>query len=175
MDANKGGYDERNSKKKGDNNMERDAGPSNEEVDERDVYITDRWKRQYHFKITTYAVPDGIVFDAIEVKEDNSTGYKFSRSIDFSEDMESAKQAFLERIRKRLNQRHLKKYQGKWEFGARQILRGRIGWNEDLSDTRFDKVLVIDGKRITIEEFGDMLEAYEGWRFKFQLLDPDED
>jgi hypothetical protein len=31
---------------------------------------------------------------------------------------------------------------------------------------------VIDDKRITIEDFGRMLEAYEGWRFKFQILDP---
>jgi hypothetical protein len=34
---------------------------------------------------------------------------------------------------------------------------------------------VIDGKRITIEDFGRMLEAYEGWRFKFQILDPYDD
>ncbi len=155
--------------------MEQDAGFSHEAVDDKDVYITDRWKRQYHFKMTPYAVPGGILFDAIEVKEDNSTGYRFSRRIDFSEDMEFARQAFLEKIRKRINQRHLKKHQGKWEIGARDILRGRIGWNDDLSDTNFGKVLVIDGKRITIEEFGDMLEAYEGFRFKFQFLDPDED
>ena len=71
--------------------------------------------------------------------------------------------------------RNLKNIGSEWEIGARDILRGRIDWNEDFSDTDFDRVFVIDGKRITIEDFGRMLEAYEGWRFKFQILDPCDD
>lgn len=30
------------------------------------------------------------------------------------------------------------------------MLRGRIEWNDDFSDTEFDRVFVIDGKRITV-------------------------
>ena len=38
------------------------------------------------------------------------------------------------------------------------MLRGRIEWNNDFSDTEYDRVLIIDGTRITIEEFGQMFE-----------------
>ena len=51
------------------------------------------------------------------------------------------------------------------------MLRGRIEWNDDFSDTEYDRVFVIDGKRITMEEFGRMLEPWEGWHFQFKILD----
>ena len=55
------------------------------------------------------------------------------------------------------------------------MLRGRIEWNDDFSDTEYDRVFIIDGKRITIEEFGQMLEPYEGFHFQFKILDPCDD
>ncbi len=105
----------------------------------------------------------------------NSPGFQFNQLFDIKTDLEVAEQVFRKKIIKGLNQRHLKKRGSKWEIGARSILRGRVEWNEEFSDTDFDRVFVIDGKRITIEDFGNMLEAYEGWRFKFQILDPYED
>ena len=51
------------------------------------------------------------------------------------------------------------------------MLRGRIEWNDDFSDTEYDRVFVIDGKRITMDEFGRMLEPWEGWCFQFKILD----
>jgi hypothetical protein len=140
--------------------------------DGEDIYITDQWKRKYHFRMASFPAPTGLAFEAIEVKDDNSPGYQFNHLFDFDTDLEVAAQTFLKKIRKGLNQRHLKKKGSKWEIGARDILRGRIDWNEDFSDTDFDRVFVIDGKRITIEDFGRMLEAYEGWRFKFQIAAP---
>jgi len=143
--------------------------------DGEDIYITDQWKRNYHFRMASFPTPTGLAFEAIEVKDDNFPGYQFNHLFDFDTDLKVAAQIFLRKIRKGLNQRHLKKIGSKWEIGARDILRGRIDWNEDFSDTDFDRVFVIDGKRITIEDFGHMLEAYEGWRFKFQILDPYDD
>jgi hypothetical protein len=125
--------------------------------------------------MASFLAPTGLAFEAIEVKDDNSPGYQFNHLFDIDTDLEVAAKTFLKKIRKGLNQRHLKKIDSKWEIGARDILRGRIEWNEEFSDTDFDRVFVIDGKRITIEGFGHMLEAYEGWRFKFQILDPYDD
>ncbi len=143
--------------------------------DGEDIFITDQWKRKYHFRMASFPAPTGLAFEAIEVKDDNSPGYQFNHLFDFDTDLEVAAQTFLKKIRKGLNQRHMKKKGSKWEIGARDILRGRNDWNEDFSDTDFDRVFVIDGKRITIEDIGRMLEAYEGWRFKFQILDPYDD
>ena len=55
------------------------------------------------------------------------------------------------------------------------MLRGRIEWNDDFSDTTYNRVFIIDGKRITIEEFGQMLEPWEGWQFQFKIVDPYDD
>ncbi|MFZ0450244.1 MAG: hypothetical protein WAL98_13480 [Desulfatiglandaceae bacterium] len=140
--------------------------------DGEDLYLTDQWKRKYHFKIASFPVPTGMAFEAIEVKADNALGYQFNSLSSFDTDPAVAKQAFIKKIRKGLNQRHLKKVGSEWEIGGRDILRGRIEWNDDLSDTDLDRVFVIDGKRITIDDFGRMLGAYEGWRFEFRILDP---
>ena len=134
-------------------------------------FIYDQWKRKYHFKISSFIVPTGIAYEAIEVKEDNSNGYHFNYLSSLDTDPEIAIQEFIRKIKKGLNQRHIKKVGSDWEIGGRDILRGRIEWSEGLPDTAYDKVFVIDGKRITIEEFGRMLEPYEGWRFQFKILD----
>lgn len=55
------------------------------------------------------------------------------------------------------------------------MLRGRVEWNDDFSDTEFGKIFVIDGKRITIEEFGELFDAWEGWHFQLKMLDSTDD
>ena len=63
------------------------------------------------------------------------------------------------------------KEDGKWEIGKRDMLRGRIEWNDDFSDTKYNRVFVVDGKRVTMEKFGEMFERWEGWHFKFKIID----
>jgi len=143
--------------------------------DSEDLFVQDQWKRRYHFKISSFLVPTGIAFEAIEVTDDDVPGYRFNHLTEIDADYEEAENYFLSKIRKGLNRRHLKKDGSGWQIGQRGILRGRIDWNENFEDTALDKVLVIDGKRITVEEFGHMLEMYEGWQFKFKIIDPFED
>ena len=138
--------------------------------------IEDQWKRKYHSKIASFFAPTGLAFEAIEVKSDDSSAYyKFDQLFDLETDPEIAEQIFIKKIKKGLNQRHLKKTGSEWEIGERDMLRGRIEWNEDFSDTNFDRVFVIDGKRITIEELGHMLEPFEGFNFVFKLKDSYDD
>ena len=57
---------------------------------------------------------------------------------------------------------------GQLRIGDEQILRGKISCEDDASEaTLFE----IDGKRITVEKFVDMLQMYSGWNFKFQIFD----
>lgn len=138
-----------------------------------DILIKDQWKRNYHFKIASFELPGtGLISEAIEVKKDNSRGYYFKMIFDFNKDPEIAKEELIKKIRRGLNRRHLKKRDGKWRISKRQILRGRIEWNDDFEDTEYDRVFIIDGKRITMEEFGEMFEEWEGWHFEFKILDP---
>ena len=140
-----------------------------------DFTIKDRWKREYHFKIAVFPVPSGLEGEAIEVKEDGSDGYIFRGLYDFNTDEEFIIEQLIKKIKKGLNIHHIVNENGKWEISDKGILRGRIEYNDNYSDTEHDKSFIIDGKRITIEEFIKMLEAYEGWQFKFEILDPVDD
>ncbi|SLM30952.1 hypothetical protein MTBBW1_2550006 [Desulfamplus magnetovallimortis] len=151
--------------------MNQDCYTHSTRDDGDDYFIHDQWKRKYHFKISRFLVPTGMAYEAIEVKEDDSTGYRFNSLYDLGDDQEVAMEEFIKKIKKGLNQRHLKKRGSKWEIGGRDILRGRIEWSEDFPDTAYGKVFIIDGKRITIEQFAEMLEPFEGWGFQFKIVD----
>lgn len=137
-----------------------------------DVLIKDQWKRDYHFKLATFELPAGLIAEAIEVKKDILQGYHFKMMFDFDTDPEIAKELLIKKIKRGLNRRHLTKRDGKWKIGNKQILRGRIMWNDDFEDTAYDRVFIIDGKRITMEKFNQMFEEWEGWHFEFKILDP---
>jgi hypothetical protein len=78
----------------------------------------------------------------------------------------------VKKVKQGLNLRHLAKRGDEWEIGKRDILRGRIACNDDFEDTEFNRVFVIDGQRITLEQFGKMLGPFEGWDFIFKIVDP---
>lgn len=140
-----------------------------------DFHIKDQWKREYHFKIASFPVPPGLASEAIEIRDDDSPGYKFNILSDFDTIPEIAEERLVRKIERGINRRHLKRRKGRWEIGERDRLRGRIEWNDDLSSTGFDRVFVIDGQKITIEEFVAMLEPLEGWHFYFKILDQCDD
>lgn len=140
--------------------------------DGEDLFIKDKWKREYHFRIASFMVPTGLASEAIEVKDGaDELGYKFNILLDPDTVPEVAKEILITKIKKGINRRYLKKRGKCWEIGAKDVLSGRIESNDDFTDTDFERVFVIDGKRITIEQFGQMFGAYEGWEFKFQILD----
>ncbi|GAI20567.1 unnamed protein product, partial [marine sediment metagenome] len=56
----------------------------------KDLIIKDQWKREYHFKIASFPVPTGLASEAIEMKDDNSVGYKFNILSDFDTDSQVA-------------------------------------------------------------------------------------
>ena len=121
-----------------------------------DILIKDQWKREYHFKLATFELPAGLIAEAIEIKKDLLQGYHFQMMFNFDTDPEIAKELLIKKIKRGLNRRHLKKRHGNWKIGERQILRGRIVWNENFDDTEYERVFIIDGQRITIEKFGQM-------------------
>lgn len=138
-----------------------------------DFFITDKWRKKFHFKISTFSVPSGLLSEAIEVVNDE-TGlepYIFTILSDFNSDIEYSEIMLKAKIKKGINQRHLQSENGKLEINNRQELRGRIEWNENRSDSEFDYMFVIDGKRITIEKFGEILQCFQGWNFKFKIYD----
>jgi len=136
-------------------------------------FITDNWKKKYHFKLSTFPVPSGLLSEAIQVIDRNKENEPriFHILSDFEADIEKSEMLLKAKIKNGINRRHLKNENGKLEISDEQQLRGRIEWNDNLSDTKFNNIFVIDGKRITMEKFVEMVECYASWNFKFTIYD----
>jgi hypothetical protein len=139
-----------------------------------DFYITDKWNEKFHFKISTFEVPSGLESVAIEVIDDDPEREPriFTILSDFEADVEEAEMRLKAKIKKGINRRHLKYRYGKLTIGQEQTLRGRIEENLDHPESLFNRFFVIDGKRITIEQFAEMIAPYPSFNFKFEIIDP---
>ena len=69
------------------------------------------------------------------------------------------------RIRKTLATRHIEQL-GPGEFQAtHDIVRGRIAYWED------EVAFIIDGQRLTLQEFGKMIATFEGFEFELEIIE----
>ncbi len=142
-----------------------------------DFFITDKWNKKYHFKIATFDVPSGLLSEALEVINNNKDFEPrvFQILSDFDGDIEKAEFQLKAKIKKGINRRYLHLKDGKYAICDDYELAGRFLWDDNLNNSRFDFFFEIDGKRITIEKFIDLLQGFEGWNFKFQIIDSTDD
>ena len=142
-----------------------------------DFYITDRYKRKYHFKIASFLLGDLLASEAIEVVEGKKgrEPYIFNILSGWDADVESAELLLKAKIKKGINKRYLKIIDGNLQIGKNNTVAGRIDYLEDGEESVFGTQLVIDGKRITIEKFVAMLDAYHSFNFKIEIFDPSDD
>ena len=79
-----------------------------------DFYITDRWKRSYHFKILTFPLPPNWLSVAVECVDENSDRepYTFEVLTDLETDIEKAELKLKAKIKKNINRRHVKIQRG---------------------------------------------------------------
>lgn len=137
-----------------------------------DLFIKDQRKKKYHFKLSIFEWSSGLLAEAIEVKKDILQGYHFNMAFDFDTDPEIAKELLIQKIKRGINRRHLTKQSGTWRIGKKRMLKGNILWNNNFENTAYNRVFIIDGKRITMENFNLMFEEWESWNFEFEILDP---
>lgn len=142
-----------------------------------DFFITDTWNKKYHFKIATLEVPSGLLSEAIEVIDNyvDNEPRVFHVLSDFDSDVEKAELLLKGKIKKGINKRYLDYKYGTYSISEDLEVAGRILWDDSLVNSGFDNFFQIDNKKITIEKFIDMLKGFEGWNFKFQILDPTDD
>lgn len=138
-----------------------------------DFFIKDRWNKQYHFKILSFQVPTGLLSVAIEVIPESKINQPRRVDIlsDFNADIEKSEFLLKAKIKKQINQRHLKSENGRLEINDNNLLRGQISWSDEIKDTDFETLFLIDGQSITIEKFVEMIRCYEGFNFKFSIHD----
>ena len=121
-------------------------------------------------------MPVGFLSEAIEVVPGKGKEpYMFTVLSDFNSDLDQAESLLKAKIKKGVNRRHLVRDGNRLRISDDQVIRGRITSNDDFSDTQFDRMLVVDGRKITMEMFYRLLEEYGGWSFKLSIHDRTED
>jgi len=62
----------------------------------------------------------------------------------------------------------LKNHEGHLIVGKDNEIVGRITWDQTTNDGSM--ILAVDGRRITKDEFWELLSSYEGWQFKLKII-----
>ncbi|MCB4862957.1 hypothetical protein K7W03_25575 [Sphingobium sp. PNB] len=118
-------------------------------------------KRRFHFLLLHLG--DRVTLEAFEVQDSERRGYEFQILDDAQADLFELMARLVERMRRALSLRHLVD-DGQRCSIADMTVRGRIGCDLE-SDDRVP-MLVIDGREVSWEQFGQMLMTFEGWQFK---------
>lgn len=137
-----------------------------------DFYIKDKWKKNRHFKISTFPVPTGMLSEAIEVVRDEEFEPKiFTILSPFDSDIENSELNLKARIKRGINKRYLKKEIHGYELANNDEMAGRIEWNSKTNEPS----LIVDGKRLSMDQLEKILSPYEGFQFKLQIIDPSDE
>ena len=127
-------------------------------------------KRRLHFLLRHLG--DRVALEAFEVEGGERGGYEFQIIDDAEVDLFELMARLMERMRRALAQRHLVD-DGLGLSIADMSVRGRVSC--DLGSNCRVPMLVIDGREVSWEQFGQMLMTFEGWQFKLEIKDRSED
>jgi hypothetical protein len=135
-----------------------------------DMSDADGVKRRFHFLLLHLG--DRVTLEAFEVQDGERGGYEFQILDDAQADLFDLMARLVERMRRALSLRHLVD-EGQRCSIAHMTVRGRISC--DLGSDDRVPLLVIDGREVNWEQFGQMVMTFEGWQFKFEIKDPSEE
>ncbi len=120
-------------------------------------------RRRHKIDYRIWRSPGGIAVEAVETR---NRGYHVEVVGSQFDDVPALVERVRSRIRERIGRLELERssLDGHWTMAGWEV-NGRFEWNED-SDL-YD--VVIDGRRLTWEEFGEMVDSFEGWEFKLSI------
>jgi hypothetical protein len=146
-------------------------------TDFQPIILTDVGGVAHRFEFALTLLGDRVELRAHEVHDDPKGGYEFSVQSFHpeGEPLELFRQLF-EKMRRALAQKYLRQDD---EFGLQiaesGIVRGYVSCDLDSDVGERLPMLVVDGKPISWERFGQMLMTYEGFSFKLEIYDPTEE
>jgi len=144
-----------------------------EHVEFKPVRLTDSEGKPHEFHLRTHLFGTGVALDAFEVREDGPAGYQFQIIGEPEEDLLALLGRLIEKIRRALAMKHLVKTEHGLQIGDAGIIRGLI--ESDVTQDLRTPLLVIDGREISWEKFGQMLMTFEGFQFKMEIRDRSEE
>ena len=136
------------------------------------VRIADCKGKPHDFHFRTRLFGPSVALDAFELHDGNPAGYQFQIIGDPEEDLMALLARLVEKIRRALSIKHLKR----GDLGLQivdKVVRGGIEWDEK-EDGRLP-VLIVDGQEITWAQFGRLMMSFEGWQFKLEIFDKSEE
>jgi hypothetical protein len=122
---------------------------------------------QFHFR--TRLLGPMVVLEAFELRDGNPGGYEFEVIGEPADDLFMLLKRMIERIRRTLSVKHIEEDERHGLQIKDMTVRGRIEWDDE-EDGRVP-VVVVDGREISWDQFGEMMMSYEGWQFKLEILD----
>ena len=136
---------------------------------------------EHKFLFTARLMGEDLVLKAHEDTQDDVCAYEFSMIGDHEDGLFSLFAKLYERMVNTLNHRHV--YEdpetGRWQIqtgdDGEEIVRGRIDCDTNWDESLETPLIVVDGKKITWKEFGRMLMTFEGFNFKLQIYDPNDE
>ncbi len=133
---------------------------------------TDGGDHEFHF--ATRLLGDMLIIEALEMKDGEPDGYRFSVMGDPDEGSLKLYMSLFTRVCHALGRKHIELGNLGWRITDDDVVLARIDSDPEIE---YDRVplLVIDGKDITWEEFGRMLMTYEGFNFRLEIKDSTKD
>jgi hypothetical protein len=126
---------------------------------------------EFHFR--TRLMGAHVTLEAFELHDEYPSGYQFQVIGDSEDDLMMLLGKLIEKMRRALSIKHLENGELGLQIADHQTVRGLVEWDE-ASDGHVP-LLLIDGRKITWEEFGRMLMSFEGWQFKLKMYDRSEE
>ena len=126
---------------------------------------------EFHFRAHFFG--PGVALDAFELLDGYPAGYRFQLIGDPEDDLLVLLGRLIEKMRRGLSIKHLRGGELEAHIGEDAVVRGRIDSDGDLDGQV--PILIIDGRKITWEEFGRMWMTFEGFQFKLEIRDKSEE
>jgi hypothetical protein len=125
---------------------------------------------EFHFRVRLFGT--GVALDAFELHDRQPAGYQFQIIGDPEDDLLALLGRLIERIRRALSVKYLQDSNVGPQIANRAVC-GRIEW-DDPHDGRLPLVIV-DGRKVSWDDFGRMLMSFEGFQFRLNIHDKSEE
>ncbi len=127
--------------------------------------------RPHRFRFRLWRAPTGVSADAAEIDCPTGEGYRFTLLGQHDADIDALLDSLREQIKAGVSRVDLtpNPHREGWIL-AGETVSGRFEWN-DAGDHDQPYAVVIDGRRLSWEEFGNAFEGLEGWGFTLHLDD----
>ena len=146
-------------------------------MDFEPVVLKDSEDKEHKFHFSHKLLGHIQTIESFELVNDRQGGYEFSVIGDPDEDLFELFTKLYEKMKRVLCKKHISwsKETDSWVISEEDIVRGQITCEYDSSDFDRTPMVIIDGKDISWDDFGQALMSYEGFNFKMQIFDRSEE